>query len=195
MAHFLYSFRVIWHSRGGVVKRAKGMETEAKTTTQNRNNLVDNPGSGTLFGSLRHSLNNFLLNLHEHVGLRVLIGIIVILFMANLDAIIDAIIHPGIPYFDREHLIVGGVTGVVTTVLFGMLSIYVASLKRAMKEIRTLEGLLPICSSCHKIRTPDNEWHFLEKYITDRTEATFTHSLCPDCARHLYPDMFRERRS
>jgi cadmium resistance protein CadD (predicted permease) len=112
--------------------------------------------------------------------------------MANLDAVIDAVIHPDISYFDQEHLIVGGITGLVTIILFGMLSIYVASLKRAMKEIKTLEGLLPICSACHKIRTPDNNWHILETYISERTEAVFTHSLCPECARSLYPEMFKK---
>ncbi len=144
------------------------------------------------FRIFRHWTNHLLLNLERRVRLRIVIGIGVILFMANLDALTDLIIHPAIPYFDQEHLIVGGVTGLVTTVLFGMMSIYVASLKRAMKEIKSLEGLLPICSACHKIRTPDNHWHFLEKYITERTEAVFTHSLCPECARRLYPDMYKQ---
>ncbi len=143
-------------------------------------------------GMFRDRLNDLLVNLERRVRLRIVIGIGVILFMANLDALTDLIIHPAIPYFDQEHLIVGGVTGLVTTVLFGMMSIYVASLKRAMREIKTLEGLLPICSACHKIRTPDNNWHFLEKYITERTEAVFTHSLCPECARRLYPDMYKQ---
>jgi hypothetical protein len=140
--------------------------------------------------AIRDFLNGFLLNLQQHVALRVAIGIAAIIVMANLDALVDAVIRPEIPYFDRQHMIVGGVTGVVTTILFGMLSIYVASLKRAMREIKTLEGLLPICSSCNKIRTPDNQWHVLETYITDRTEATFTHSVCPECARRLYPEMY-----
>jgi hypothetical protein len=142
---------------------------------------------------LRVSINKFLLSLDKRVRLRVIIGICVILLMANLDAMIDAVIHPDIPYFDQEHLIVGGGTGIVTAILFGMLSIYVATLKRAMNEIKTLEGLLPICSACHKIRTPDNNWHILEKYITDRTEAVFTHGLCPDCAKNLYPEMFKSQ--
>lgn len=142
--------------------------------------------------TLRQGLNRFLLSLDKRVRLRVVIGICVILFMANLDALTDSIIHPSIPYFDGEHLIVGGVTGMVTVVLFGMMSIYVASLKRAIREIKTLEGLLPICSACHKIRTPDDHWHILEKYITDRTKAVFTHSLCPECAKSLYPEMFKK---
>jgi hypothetical protein len=136
------------------------------------------------------AINSFLVSLDRHVRLRIFVGICVIVFMANLDALIDAFIHPDIQYFDQEHLIVGTVTALVTIILFGMLSIYVANLKRAMKEIKTLEGLLPICSSCHKIRTTDNHWHVLERYISERTEAVFTHSLCPECARRLYPEMY-----
>ena len=147
------------------------------------------------FGIIRDYLNRFLNDLHKHVKVRVGIGVTVIVLMANLDAMIDAVINPGARYFSGEHLIVGGFTAIVTTVLFGMLSIYVASLKRAVREIKTLEGLLPICSACHKIRSTDNEWHALEKYITERSEATFTHGLCPDCARHLYPEMYKKAES
>lgn len=151
-----------------------------------------NSEKGNLTAGIGDRLRTFLLSLDIRIRLRVFIGICVIIFMANLDALIDAIIHPDIPYVDQEHLIVGGVTCLVTTFLFGMLSIYVGSLKRAMKEIKTLEGLLPICSACHKIRTPDNNWHHLEKYISERTEARFTHGLCPDCAKELYPEMFKK---
>ncbi len=138
----------------------------------------------------RDTLDGFLFRLQQHVALRVAIGILVIVLMSNLVAIVDLFLRPEIPYFDIQHVVVGLVTGAVTTVLFGMLSIYVASMKRAMREIKTLEGLLPICSKCNKIRTPDNRWDVLEKFIQDRTEATFTHSLCPDCARQLYPEMY-----
>lgn len=151
-------------------------------------------GLNTMFSTVRRILNRFLHDLIKRVPLRVTIGVAVIVIMANLDALVDAVIHPDLPYFDKEHLIVGAVTVVVTTVLFGILSIYVANLKRALREIRTLEGLLPICSSCHKIRSKDSHWHALEKYITERTEATFTHSLCPDCARQLYPEMYKQKQ-
>jgi hypothetical protein len=144
------------------------------------------------FGIVRRFLNRVLYDLNKQVSVRVIIAIGIIVFMTNLDALVDAVIHPHLPYFDKEHLIVGAVTAVVTIVLFGILSIYVANLKRALKEIKTLEGLLPICSSCHKIRSTDNQWNFLEKYITERTEATFTHSLCPECARRLYPEMYEQ---
>ncbi len=139
---------------------------------------------------VRRALNDFLRGLDRRVRLRVVIGVVVIVFMANLDALTDAMIYRDAPYFGREHLIVGGVTALVTIVLFGMLSIYVAIIKRAATEIKRLQGLLPICSACHKIRTPDNTWHTLEKYISERTEAVFTHSLCPECAKTLYPEMY-----
>ena len=141
-------------------------------------------------GTVREFLNGFLQNLHKRVYLRIVIGIAIIVLMSNLDALVDAVIHPDLPYFDKEHLVVGAVTAMVMTVLFGILSIYVANLRRALKEIKTLEGLLPICSACHKIRSTDDQWHILEKYITERTEATFTHGLCPDCAKKLYPEMY-----
>jgi hypothetical protein len=139
-------------------------------------------------------LGRLLEGLLKHVRLRVGIGIAVILFMANVDALIDSFLNPEMPYLSTHHLIVGGLTACVTTILFGMLSIYVANLKRMMKEVKTLEGLLPICSACHKIRTKDNQWHTLEKYITERTEATFTHSVCPECAARLYPEMFKNNQ-
>lgn len=55
-------------------------------------------------------------------------------------------------------------------------------------QIRTLEGLLPICSSCKKIRDEVGAWTRLEAYIRDHSRAEFTHGICPDCASKLYAD-------
>ncbi len=66
----------------------------------------------------------------------------------------------------------------------------VNSLKQALSEIKTLAGLLPICSSCKKIRDDRGYWNTLEKYIMMHSEAQFTHGICPDCAREHYPDHF-----
>ncbi|HEY6951897.1 MAG TPA: hypothetical protein VI758_05785 [Bacteroidota bacterium] len=54
------------------------------------------------------------------------------------------------------------------------------------REVKLLEGLLPICASCKKIRDKNNEWRQLEAYIADHSEASFTHGVCPDCAKKLY---------
>jgi len=62
-------------------------------------------------------------------------------------------------------------------------------LHQALAEIKTLSGLLPICSSCKKIRDDEGAWSLLEEYITEHSEATFSHGLCPGCAKKLYPDL------
>ncbi|MBI5894469.1 MAG: hypothetical protein HZB24_00105 [Desulfobacterales bacterium] len=64
----------------------------------------------------------------------------------------------------------------------------IESLHSALGEVKTLEGLIPICAKCHKIRDDKGFWERIEKYIQDRTEAHFSHSLCPDCAKGLYGD-------
>jgi hypothetical protein len=62
----------------------------------------------------------------------------------------------------------------------------IARLHRALGEVKTLEGLIPICSKCHKIRDDKGLWERIEKYIQDRTAAHFSHSLCPECVQKLY---------
>ena len=59
--------------------------------------------------------------------------------------------------------------------------------EEALGEVKVLSGLLPICASCKKIRDDGGHWNQMEVYIRDRTEADFSHSLCPDCAARLYP--------
>ena len=96
--------------------------------------------------------------------------------MSNLNALVDAVLHPDIPYFDEEHLIVGGITGLVSIILFGLLTLYVRYLNKALSNIKTLESILPICSHCKKIRKPDSDpknmesWQPLEAYITDNDD-------------------------
>lgn len=66
----------------------------------------------------------------------------------------------------------------------------VADLKTALDRVNTLSGLLPICSSCKKIRDDRGYWMMLENYLGQHSNVEFTHSLCPDCAQKLYPDLF-----
>jgi hypothetical protein len=68
-------------------------------------------------------------------------------------------------------------------------------LQEKIDEIRTLSGLLPICAHCKKIRDDEGYWMQLEGYISDRTEATFTHGICPHCAEDLYPEAMKEVRA
>jgi hypothetical protein len=65
----------------------------------------------------------------------------------------------------------------------------IRELKETLSKVKTLSGLLPICSSCKKIRDDKGYWNQLEAYIRDRSEAEFTHSICPECKKRLYPEL------
>lgn len=63
----------------------------------------------------------------------------------------------------------------------------IAELQDAVNSVKILRGLLPICASCKKIRDDKGYWNELETFISDHSEADFSHGICPDCARRLYP--------
>lgn len=65
----------------------------------------------------------------------------------------------------------------------------IKALEKSLEEIKRLSGLLPICAQCKRIRDEQDNWHEIEKYISDHSEADFSHGLCPDCARTLYPEL------
>lgn len=67
-----------------------------------------------------------------------------------------------------------------------------SELKEALTEVKTLRGLIPICSSCKMIRDDQGSWNRIESYIAEHSEAEFTHSYCNDCIRKLYPDLADE---
>ncbi len=69
----------------------------------------------------------------------------------------------------------------------------IKELQQAMSEIKMLSGLLPICSSCKKIRDDQGYWNQIESYIQDHSEAEFSHGLCPECAKRLYPEYLKEK--
>lgn len=64
-----------------------------------------------------------------------------------------------------------------------------AALRATLAQVDTLQGLLPICANCKKIRDAEGCWHPLERYVEDHSQAEFTHGVCPHCARRLYPEL------
>jgi hypothetical protein len=64
-------------------------------------------------------------------------------------------------------------------------------LTKALARVKTLRGLLPICAHCKKIRDDKGYWQQVEVYIRDHSEAEFSHGICPECTRKLYPDLIR----
>ncbi|MEI6210697.1 MAG: response regulator [bacterium] len=68
-------------------------------------------------------------------------------------------------------------------------------LEATLGQIKRLEGMLPICASCKKIRDDKGYWQQIEIYISERTQAVFSHGLCPSCVKTLYPDLFQEEEA
>ncbi len=63
----------------------------------------------------------------------------------------------------------------------------VKELKQALAEVRTLKGIVPICANCKNVRDDQGYWNRVESYLNEHTEADFTHAVCPDCMKRLYP--------
>jgi hypothetical protein len=68
----------------------------------------------------------------------------------------------------------------------------IIELQDALAQVKTLTGLLPTCASCKKVRNSEGDWEQMEFYIQNRSEARFSHGVCPACARKLYPDIIEE---
>jgi len=62
-------------------------------------------------------------------------------------------------------------------------------LEDALSQVKLLSGFLPICSSCKRIRDDKGYWNQIESYIRDHSEAEFSHGICPECAKKLYPEI------
>ena len=69
----------------------------------------------------------------------------------------------------------------------------VQELQKALNEVRTLRGIIPICASCKKIRDDKGYWNQVEAYVRDHSEAEFSHGICPECMKELYPEFMREK--
>ncbi|MGV8057926.1 MAG: PAS domain S-box protein [Smithellaceae bacterium] len=69
----------------------------------------------------------------------------------------------------------------------------ILELREALSQVKMLSGLIPICASCKKIRNDTGYWEQIESYIRDHSEAEFSHSFCPECAKRLYPEFYKEK--
>ena len=78
-------------------------------------------------------------------------------------------------------------------IFFIVVTIQILLFIKLYKRIRVLEGFIPICAKCKKIRNAENQWEQMEKYITQHSLATFSHSICPDCTKQLYSDFYNSK--
>jgi len=121
------------------------------------------------------------------------VGWLFIVLLILLDELLD------VPYylFGAEQTPVNWTESVVEiTVLSVVWLVIMFTTIRLLNKIRYLEGFLPVCASCKKIRDANGSWSEMEVYIREHTDADFSHSICPECAERLYPElMARERNS
>lgn len=83
--------------------------------------------------------------------------------------------------FNRDELRARLQVGVRSADLQKKLVAHVEELESALAQVKLLQGILPICSYCKKIRDDKNYWQQVESYVTEHSEAKFSHSICPDC--------------
>lgn len=130
--------------------------------------------------------------LFSHSALQAVAVVAFALLLANVSAVVDAFLHPEIPYFDREHLIVGGVTAFTSLFLLSLMLNFMHRLRRARERIDRLEAMLPICANCKRIRKTGSDpraiesWQTIESYITEKTKTEFSHGICPECRASFY---------
>ncbi|KAA3616655.1 MAG: DNA-binding response regulator [Calditrichaeota bacterium] len=92
--------------------------------------------------------------------------------------------------YDKEVLLARIKVGIRTVSLRHALADRVIELEKAFAQVKKLQGLLPICSYCKKIRNDSNYWQQLEDYISVHSDAQFSHGICPDCfSRHVEKEM------
>ncbi|MHB1013968.1 MAG: hypothetical protein ACYC2W_01645 [Desulfurivibrionaceae bacterium] len=68
----------------------------------------------------------------------------------------------------------------------------IVQLQKAMQDVKVLSGFLPICAACKKIRDDTGYWRQIEEYISKHSNALFSHGICPDCSKKLYPEYHEE---
>ena len=120
-----------------------------------------------------------------------------IIFISALDELEDkvkAFSTGGIDYiskpFQKEEVLARVNTHITLYCFQRRLEKKNIELQKALAEVKQLRGLLPICASCKNIRDDQGYWESIETFISSRSDTTFTHGICPDCATKLYPDFY-----
>ena len=119
-----------------------------------------------------------------------------VIFISALDEIgdkVEAFASGGVDYickpFQTEEVLARVNTHLKLRKAQKLLQEQNEQLQKALDEIRILRGIIPICTNCKKIRDDEGYWNKMEKYIQEHSQAVFSHSLCPECIKELYPEL------
>ncbi len=117
---------------------------------------------------------------------------------ATLDSAIDAVKQENIISYELKPLDMNRLISILNQVAKRRKAEkktkkLIQQLQEALSKVKLLSGIIPICSSCKKIRDDKGYWKQIELYIRDHSEANFTHGVCPDCYKRFYPDIYDDR--
>ncbi len=77
-----------------------------------------------------------------------------------------------------------------TLMILPLALVVIYSTRKVFERMRYLEGFLRLCSNCKKVADEEGQWQEIEQFIQKRSEARFSHGICPSCAKQLYPEVF-----
>jgi DNA-binding response OmpR family regulator len=101
---------------------------------------------------------------------------------------VDYVIKP----LQREEILARVATHITIHNQQKLLEAHNAELQEALAKVKLLSGLLPICANCNKIRDDEGYWEDVTIYVRDHSEADFSHGICPDCRKKLYPEFYEQ---
>jgi DNA-binding response OmpR family regulator len=120
--------------------------------------------------------------------------VIMVTDKSEMDSVVTALNAGANDYickpFDAGELRARVGVGVRMIEVQAMLATKLAELQDALDQIKTLHGLLHVCANCKRIKDEEGTWKQMEVYVRDRTEAEFSHGLCPKCIEQLYPELY-----
>jgi len=96
------------------------------------------------------------------------------------------------PWYITDSVINTAIRVAVLLLLAYLISRTARQTRELARRVSLLEGILPICSLCKKIRDDHDNWHPVEVYVSNRSEALFSHSLCPDCLKRDYKQVYTD---
>ena len=103
--------------------------------------------------------------------------------------------YPWKESFSVSYLVANTAIRIVALLVYAYLIYRIAWQTKALeKKINVLEGILPICSFCKKIRNENGQYEQIEKYVAERSSAKFSHGICEECAKKMYPGFYKDKR-
>ncbi|MDB5105152.1 MAG: putative sensor protein [Fibrobacteres bacterium] len=112
-------------------------------------------------------------------------GLLIVFISVDDEYLLPKLITPA------SHWTTTTIAGLLDSFGVGMLFLLAIFIQvKYVNKIKILEGMLSVCANCKKIRDGENHWHPIEDYIQQRSNADFSHTICPDCGIKLYGDLY-----